>query len=206
MSRIPTLAILVAAAFAAGCSQSAEIVGNTCTPTAAMTMWQRAPDTVCILDVRTPAEFIFMGHAPMARNIPFKFLTNEWDAKNCKPAMALNPQFLDEVKKFYQPADTLLLMCASGKRGAGAVKLLRASGYTRAYNIEGGFDGQRGKDCSSRGAGKLIKSGWRTSRLVWTMSINPESLYLPGGRPTPALTAKADMPALADNQARRSLR
>ena len=33
-------------------------------------MWKSNPGQVNILDVRTPEEYIFVGHAEMARNIP----------------------------------------------------------------------------------------------------------------------------------------
>ncbi len=33
-------------------------------------LWQADPEGVRILDVRTPEEFVFVGHAPMAWNIP----------------------------------------------------------------------------------------------------------------------------------------
>ena len=34
-------------------------------------MWQADPEGVKVLDVRTPEEWVFTGHAPMATNIPF---------------------------------------------------------------------------------------------------------------------------------------
>ena len=38
-------------------------------------MWQAAPDQVKVIDVRTPEEFALIGHAEMAWNIPFGFIT-----------------------------------------------------------------------------------------------------------------------------------
>ena len=35
-------------------------------------MWQADPERVRILDVRTPEEYVFVGHAPMAWNIPVR--------------------------------------------------------------------------------------------------------------------------------------
>ena len=37
-------------------------------------MWRADPEGVKILDVRTPEEWVFTGHAPMTVNIPFAFL------------------------------------------------------------------------------------------------------------------------------------
>ena len=38
-------------------------------------MWQAAPDKVTVIDVRTPEEYALIGHAEMAWNVPFGFIT-----------------------------------------------------------------------------------------------------------------------------------
>jgi hypothetical protein len=40
---------------------------------------------VVVLDVRTPEEYIFVGHAPMARNIPVRVLNQELTAEKRRP-------------------------------------------------------------------------------------------------------------------------
>ena len=40
----------------------------------AFSKWHVDPNSVNILDVRTRAEYVFVGHAPMAVNIPIFFL------------------------------------------------------------------------------------------------------------------------------------
>jgi rhodanese-related sulfurtransferase len=167
----------LAFAFFAGCSTPQGIPGQSVTPPQAMKMWRAAPEEVNILDVRTPAEYVFVGHPPMARNIPVKFMANKWDAKNRKPVMKANPRFVHEVRRFYKPDDVIVTMCSSGKRGAEAAKLLKAAGFIKVLNMEGGFDGERGKDCSDHGVGKPIKPGWRDSRLIWTWAVDPEAFY-----------------------------
>jgi rhodanese-related sulfurtransferase len=179
MKKFSLIGLLIVAVMA-GCAEPQPgpgVIG----PKAAYAKWQASSDNTYILDVRTPSEYIFIGHAPMARNIPSKFLANRWDAKEKKPAMIPNPNFVAEVKKYYKPDDTIMVMCGSGKRSAAAVKLLRESGFKNVLDIEGGFGGQRGTDCSDNGAGKLIKPGWVHSDLVWTMAIDPDSLYAPEG-------------------------
>ena len=37
--------------------------------------WKAAPDSVKVIDVRTPEEYAFVGHAEMAWNIPVAFVT-----------------------------------------------------------------------------------------------------------------------------------
>ena len=44
-------------------------------------MWKGDPEKVRILDVRTTEEFLFVGHPPMAWNIPAFLLSYRWDAE-----------------------------------------------------------------------------------------------------------------------------
>ena len=175
--RALALALPLLFVFWVGCSTPQGVPGQSVTPPQAFEMWRAAPEQVNILDVRTPAEYVFVGHAPMARNIPVKFMANKWNAKERKPVMTPNPDFVATVRKFYEPDDLIVTMCASGKRSAEAVKLLKAAGFTRVLNMEGGFDGERGEDCSDHGAGKPIKRGWRDCGLIWTWAVDPEFFY-----------------------------
>ena len=49
------------------------------TSTQAYGKWEEAPEAVKILDVRTPEEYIFVGHPEMAVNIPLAFQTHRWN-------------------------------------------------------------------------------------------------------------------------------
>jgi 3-mercaptopyruvate sulfurtransferase SseA len=60
-------------------------------------LWQKDQQRVKILDCRTPEEYAFVGHAPMAVNIPSKFMTYDWDAKKKFYAMKANPHFVKDV-------------------------------------------------------------------------------------------------------------
>lgn len=142
-----------------------------------MKMWRDAPDRVSILDVRTPAEYVFGGHAPMARNIPVTLLGNQWDPKERKPMTWTNPGFVAEVRKHYQPDDVIVTMCGNGERGAEAARILKAAGFTRVLNMEGGFDGEWSKDCADCGAVKPVKPGWRDCGLIWTWAVDREFFY-----------------------------
>ena len=57
-------------------------------------MWKADSNDVHILDVRTPEEYIFVGHAPMARNIPLGFIEYQWNAEEDEPVFKLNPVFM----------------------------------------------------------------------------------------------------------------
>ena len=43
--------------------------------------WKAAPDKVQIIDVRTPEEYLFVGHPAMAWKIPVATQSYEWDAE-----------------------------------------------------------------------------------------------------------------------------
>jgi rhodanese-related sulfurtransferase len=192
-----SLGLLAVTAVAAGCcNQGDPVPGESITPKQALRRWEQDPENVYVLDVRTAPEYYFIGHPPMARNIPFKFMAHDWDKPDGKPVMKLNPDFLPAVRRHYRPADTLLVMCGSGKRGRAAAELLRQNGFRHSLNILGGFEGKRGEDCSNRGAGKLVVAGWTQCGLPWTRAVNPQYWYVredspPGGPAGEASPASA---------------
>jgi rhodanese-related sulfurtransferase len=55
------------------------VLGLYVTSAEAYEKWRAAPDEVNLLDVRTPAEFIFVGHPEMAWCIPLGFQSYRWD-------------------------------------------------------------------------------------------------------------------------------
>jgi len=160
------------------------------TPAKAYQMWRAIPDRVQILDVRTTGEYIFVGHAPMARNIPYQNLTGQWDARASKVVMEPNPDFLPAVRRAYRPEDTILVMCRSGRRGMAAVAAMQTAGFRKALNIDGGFEGEAGKPCDCPSSVQLIKPGWKTLRQPWTYDLDPNLMYLTE-KPKQAGTAPA---------------
>jgi rhodanese-related sulfurtransferase len=141
--------------------------------------WQADPENVFILDVRTPEEYIFVGHADVAWNIPLLFQTYDWDSTKQHFAMKPNPDFLSSVKERFTPDDTLLLMCRSGGRSAMAVNLLAEAGFKKVFNIIGGMEGDMVKDPENVFQGRRMKNGWKNSELPWTYKVNPEKMRLP---------------------------
>jgi len=86
--------------------------------------WKAAPDKVTVLDVRTPEEYVFIGHAEMAWNIPLAAQSYQWDAEKKQLPMRPLPDFVARARKVTEPEDTILVMCRSGGRSAMAVNLL----------------------------------------------------------------------------------
>ena len=143
-------------------------------------MWKAAPDTVKVIDVRTPEEFAFVGHPEMAWNIPLAFVTYESKGGKFIYGHKPNAAFVDQVRQVVKPGDTLLLTCRSGGRGAMAVNALAAAGFTKAYNIVDGIEGDLVEERDSVFYGKRLKNGWKNS-APWGYTIDPEKIILEEG-------------------------
>ena len=143
-------------------------------------MWKAAPDKVKVIDVRTPEEFAFVGHPEMAWNIPLAFVTYERKDGTFEYAPKPNPAFVAQVREIAKPTDVLLLTCRSGGRGAMAVNQLAADGFTNAYNIVDGIEGDLVKDPQSVFNGKRMVNGWKNS-APWVYDIDPERVILEEG-------------------------
>ena len=141
--------------------------------------WCVEPDKIKFLDVRTLAEYIFVGHAPMATNIPLKFFNGGIDPKTMQPVMLENKNFVDEVKKKYKKDDVILVMCRSGARSAAAVDELAKAGFVNAYSIVDGFEGDKLEASGSYRNGQRIVNGWKNSGAPWTYQLDPRIVYLP---------------------------
>jgi len=118
-----------------------------------------------IVDVRTIAEYVYVGHPEMALNIPLLFW-NENDQK-----LELNENFVDDIKAKFKPEDTLILMCRSGGRSTRAMNLLKANGFEQVFNMKYGFEGEKDPQ------GYRSKNGWKNSGLPYTYSLNKDLIY-----------------------------
>ena len=141
--------------------------------------WMASPEKVKIIDVRTPEEYIFVGHAEMAWNIPFAYQSCEWDEEKKHFPMKPHPDFVSRVQELFAPEDTLLVTCRSGGRSAMSVNLLAAAGFKYVYNITDGVEGDKVKDPASVYHGQRLRNGWKNSGLPWTFHADPKQMRLP---------------------------
>jgi len=141
--------------------------------------WKADPGKVKILDVRTPEEFIFIGHPAGAWNVPLVLQTHDWDAAKRHLAMKPNPDFIAQVKEVAGPDDMLLVICRSGGRSAKAVNMLAEAGFKNAYTVTDGMEGDLVDDPGSAFHGKRMKNGWKNAGLPWTYDVDPERMRLP---------------------------
>ena len=161
--------------------QKQTVLGLYVTAKEAYEMWLADKNKIKILDVRTPEEYIFVGHAPMAHNIPIQLFNYEMAVLNKGPLMKANSNFINEVGRKFKTSDTILVICRSGNRSAAAVNTMASAGFKIAYSVTDGFEGDRVKDPSSTFYGKRFKNGWRNSGIPWTDKLNPELLWIPSG-------------------------
>jgi rhodanese-related sulfurtransferase len=161
--------------------QKQTVLGLYVTAKEAYEMWRADKNKIHILDVRTPEEYIFVGHAPMAHNIPFQVLNYEMAVRNKGPLMRPNPNFIAEIGRKFKTSDTILVICRSGNRSAAAVNAMASAGFKIVYSVTDGFEGDRVKDPSNSNYGKRFKNRWRNSDLPWTDELNPDLLWIPTG-------------------------
>lgn len=147
------------------------VLGLYVTAKEAYEKWRVDPEKVKILDVRTPDEYIFVGHAEMAWNIPLAFQTYDWDSTKQRFAIKLNPEFVSQIKEQFTFDDTLLIMCRSGGRSAMAVNLLAETGFKYAFNITDGMEGDLVKHLESVQGDLPLPSGQVTDKV--TLAIDP---------------------------------
>jgi rhodanese-related sulfurtransferase len=113
-----------------------------------------------LVDVRTAAEWSFVGTPDLAP-IGRKAHCLEWQSF---PAMTPNPNFAAEARAALgeNKDAAVLFLCRSGGRSRAAAIAMTAAGYTRCFNIAGGFEGDLDPE---RRRGK--QSGWKAANLPW---------------------------------------
>lgn len=119
-----------------------------------------------LVDVRTTAEWSFVG-GPDLSGAGRAAHCIEWQSY---PSMAVNPDFVAQVKETLARegagADApVLFLCRSGARSRAAAIAMTQAGFSHAYNIAGGFEGDKDEN-SHRGN----RNGWKAADLPWRQS------------------------------------
>jgi len=119
-----------------------------------------------LVDVRTKAEWAYVG-TPVLTSLGKSPLLLEWDQF---PSGELVSDFIgrlrSELDKRGVPVDApLYFICRSGNRSRQAAMLATDAGYSRAFNIEFGFEGRLGPDRHRGTAGS-----WKAEGLPWVQS------------------------------------
>lgn len=102
-------------------------------------------DNAAMVDVRTTNEWENIGVPDLNQisGVSQDVLFVEWQMF---PTMQVNPDFAKDTHAKLEAMgiakdDSVFCLCRSGVRSKGAASALTAMGYTKAYNILGGFEG-----------------------------------------------------------------
>lgn len=119
-----------------------------------------------LIDVRTAAEWTYVGLPDLA-SLGREVHAIEWQSF---PSGEINPDFpkiaAEQLKLAGADSGTpLLFLCRSGARSKAAAMAMTRAGFTRAYNVAGGFEG------SLDGEGhRGHVNGWKAAGLPWRQS------------------------------------
>ena len=121
-------------------------------PTEAYDIMQSAPGAK-LVDVRTSAEFAWVGRIPDAVEI-------EWQMF---PGMQVNPHFMTQLQQQVDKEALTMFICRSGGRSHFAAIAATQAGYTDCYNVLEGFEGDKDTD-----GHRNTRGGWRKAGLPWS--------------------------------------
>lgn len=117
-----------------------------------------------IIDVRTQAEYEFVGHPDLPNgvpNIPLKFY----------PGWVTNERFVKDVAARFAKDQTLVTMCRSGGRAKKAAQLLLDAGFERVYYMTDSFEGAKDEQ------GHRTVNGWKVNGLPYTYDLDEKLVY-----------------------------
>ena len=131
-------------------------------PAEAWAMMER--DGALLIDVRTPAEWSFVGQVDAANADAAEPALLPWQDY---PSMQVNPAFADQLeiemnRRGLGMETPLVFLCRSGVRSLAAARAMAERGYARSYNIAGGFEGVPDEH-GHRGR----VNGWKVAGLPW---------------------------------------
>jgi rhodanese-related sulfurtransferase len=124
---------------------------GTLLPAEAHQIWKEAPNAA-LVDVRTHAEWYWVGRIPGA--VEIEFLTY--------PGSQLNAAFLPELEQMVSKDALVMFICRSGARSHNTAALATQAGYAKCFNVLEGFEGD--KDAAGH---RNVKGGWRAAGLPW---------------------------------------
>ncbi|MFO1303321.1 MAG: rhodanese-like domain-containing protein [Burkholderiales bacterium] len=142
----------VASIFAAAVQRAKEAnapMAGLLTPREAWTLVEAG--AIDLVDTRTNAERDLIGYVPGSKPI-------EWYDY---PAKARNASFLAQLREAVDPSRPVAFLCRSGVRSNHAAALATQNGYSRAFNVLEGFEGDKNP------AGQRRVNGWQMAGLPW---------------------------------------
>ena len=112
-----------------------------------------------LVDCRTRPEWLFVG-IPDLSSLGKKTVFAEWQVF---PSMQVNGNFAEQLRSAGVTEDQpVLFICRSGARSKAAAIAMTGAGFSRCFNVSGGFEGPHDND---KHRGQV--DGWKASRLPW---------------------------------------
>jgi len=116
-----------------------------------------------LIDVRSKAELELVGRIPTALNVEWMFypgmLPNHDFSKQLIELVDNNNQ--DDSQQ--DRSQVLIFMCRTGGRSHSAAAAAAALGFSQAYNMLDGFEGELNSEQQ-----RTMINGWRHAGLPWT--------------------------------------
>jgi rhodanese-related sulfurtransferase len=109
-----------------------------------------------LVDVRTRAELDWVGRPQIPAE---QYLHIEWTKY---PGGVPNAEFVEQLRAAMEPDTTIVFLCRSAARSKLAAVAAANAGFTKAYDLLEGFEG----DKDSHGHRKLV-NGWCLRGLPW---------------------------------------
>ncbi len=122
------------------------------TPQEAFAVLQSHPSAV-LVDVRSQAELELVGRIPQAMHIEWAFY----------PGMVFNQDFAAQLQAQVASDALVIFICRTGGRSHNAAILATQMGYTHAYNVLEGFEGE-----TNQHRQRTLINGWKHANLPWT--------------------------------------
>lgn len=122
------------------------------TPTEAYALISQDADAV-LVDVRSRAELELVGRVQVATHVEWAFY----------PGMVANTEFAAQLLAQVDKSRTVVFMCRTGGRSHNAALLAQQLGYSKAYNMVEGFEGE-----ANELKQRTLINGWKHAGLPWT--------------------------------------
>lgn len=110
-------------------------------------------NSAVLVDVRSRAELELVGRVPVATHVEWAFY----------PGMVANADFAAQLQAQVDKSRTVIFMCRTGGRSHNAALLAQQLGYSNAYNMIEGFEGQ-----ANALKQRTLIDGWKHAGLPWT--------------------------------------
>ena len=130
-----------------------------------LTVLKSDPSAI-LIDVRTRAEWSYVG-VPDLSSIGKNAAFVEWQVF---PSMTVNTAFveqaIEEIQKRGGSKDSpVYFLCRSGVRSMSAATAMTSAGFSKSFNVSGGFEGPPDQ---SRHRG--VVAGWKAEGLPWVQT------------------------------------